>query len=62
MTTDNSSIDGTEFEADASAKILNEEISLSEVLSSIRELKLGKSSGPGGIGAEFYNSPKSRLS
>ena len=51
---DISTIDDTEFEAYASANILNEEISLSEVLSSIRELKLGKSSGPDGIGAEFY--------
>ena len=48
------SIDDTEFEAAASASILNEEISLSEVLSSIKQLKLGYSSGPDCIGAEFY--------
>lgn len=48
------SIDDTEFEAAASATILNEEIYLSEVLSSIKQLKLGKRSGPDCIGAEFY--------
>lgn len=48
------SVDDMNFEAATSANILNEEISLSEVLSSIKQLKLGKSSGPDCIGAEFY--------
>ena len=47
-------INETEFEADRTADTLNEEISLSEVLSSIRQLKCGKSPGPDCIGAEFY--------
>ena len=56
------SIDDTEFEAAASANILNEEISLSEVLSSIKQLKPGKSSGPDCIGAEFYINTSSEIS
>ena len=57
------SIDDTEFEAAASANTLNEEISLSEVLSSIKQLKPGKSSGPDCIGANFTltHPPKLRL-
>ena len=56
------SVDDTEFEAAASANILNEEISLSKVLSSIKQLKLGKSSGPDCIGAEFYLNTSSEIS
>ena len=51
--TDIGSVDDKEFEAAASANILNEAISLFEVLSSIKQLKLGKSSGPDSIRAEF---------
>ena len=46
-------VDDTEFEAAATANALNEAISLSEVLSSIKQLKPGKGSGPVSIRAEF---------
>ena len=55
-------INETEFEADRTADMLNEEISLSEVLSSIRQLKCGKSPGPDCIGAEFYLNTATEIS
>ena len=55
-------IDDTEFEADISADIQNEEISLSEVLSSIKQLKLSKSQGPDCICSEFYVNTASEIS
>ena len=42
--------------------MLNEEISLSEVLASIRQLKCGKSPGPDSIGAEFYLNTATEIS
>ena len=59
---DINSVDDTDFEAALSANILNEEISLSEVMSSIKKLKLGKSSGPDCIGSEFYIDTSAEIS
>ena len=40
---------------DATAVILNEEITLDEIISSINTLKTGKGAGPDSLSAEFYN-------
>ena len=42
--------------------MLNEGISLSEVLSSIKQLKCGKSPGPDSVGAEFYINTANEIS
>ena len=55
-------INDIEFEADIAADMLNEEVSLSEVLSSIKQLKCGKSPGPDSIGAEFYINTANEIS
>ena len=46
---------------DDTADILNEEITLDEIISSIKTLKNGKSAGPELFSAEFYNSTCSEI-
>ena len=43
------------------ADILNEEITLDEIISSIKTLKNGKSAGPDSLNAEFYKSTCSEI-
>ena len=46
---------------DDTADILNEEITLDEIISSIKTLKNGKSAGPDSLSAEFYKSTCSEI-
>ena len=46
---------------DDTADILNEEITLDEIISSIKTLKTGKSAGPDSLSAEFYKSTCSEI-
>ena len=46
---------------DDTADILNEEITLDEIISSIKTLKNGKSAGPDLLSAEFYKSTCSEI-
>ena len=47
---------------DNTANILNEEITLDEINSSIKNLKSGKSAGPDSVGAEFYKNTCTKIS